>query len=91
MAPLLEQPDIEATRIVWESELEGSARELLNAAEGETAGKVPKLDMAKQFLADILASAMASGDGNRDIGAGRKCVLGVSPAGLQRNGNSKIP
>jgi hypothetical protein len=34
---LLEQPDIEATRIVWEHELEGTAIELMNAAEGETA------------------------------------------------------
>ncbi len=33
-APLLEQPDIEATRIVWELPLEGTARELLADAEG---------------------------------------------------------
>jgi hypothetical protein len=32
--PLLERPDIDATRIVWEQPLEGTARELLNAAEG---------------------------------------------------------
>jgi hypothetical protein len=57
MARLHEQPDIEATRIVWEHALEGTARELLNAAEGETA-KVSKFDEAKQFLADVLASAM---------------------------------
>jgi putative DNA primase/helicase len=56
--PLLEWPDIEATRIVWELPLEGTARELLNAAEGDgEAGKVPKLDMAKRFLRDILAGA----------------------------------
>src|SRR5215469_14964926 len=34
-APLLEHPDIEATRIVWELPLEGSARELLAKAENE--------------------------------------------------------
>jgi len=57
MATLIENPAIEATRIVWESELEGTAKELLNSAEGDQTGKVPKLGMAKQFLADILASA----------------------------------
>jgi putative DNA primase/helicase len=34
VATLHENPAIEATRIVWEHELEGTARELLNAAEG---------------------------------------------------------
>ena len=48
-APLLERPDIEATRIVWEMPLDGTAIELMNAAEGETA-KVSKLDEAKRFL-----------------------------------------
>ena len=42
-APLLERPDIEATRIVWELPLEGTAIELMNAAEGETV-EVSKLD-----------------------------------------------
>ena len=51
-APLHEQPDIEATRIVWEYPLEGSALELLNSAEGET---VSKLDEAKRFLRIALA------------------------------------
>jgi putative DNA primase/helicase len=54
MAPLLEQPDIEATRIVWEHELEGTAIELMNAAEGETA-KASKLDEAKRFLRAALS------------------------------------
>jgi putative DNA primase/helicase len=53
-APLIERPDIEATRIVWESPLEGSALELLNDAEGET-GKVSKLDEAKRFLRAALS------------------------------------
>ena len=38
-ATLHEQPDIEATRIVWEYPLEGSARELLAKAEGDQDGK----------------------------------------------------
>jgi putative DNA primase/helicase len=54
MAPLLERPDVEATRIVWELPLEGTAIELMNAAEGETA-KVSKLDEAKRFLRAALA------------------------------------
>ena len=57
MATLLENPAIEATRIVWENALEGTARELLNAAEVETAN-VSKFDEAKQFMADVLASTM---------------------------------
>jgi putative DNA primase/helicase len=72
MAPLLEQPDIEATRIVWEFPLEGSALELLNAAEGDQEGKVLKLEQAKRFLQatlatgrrpqkEILAAALAEG------------------------------
>jgi len=53
-APLLERPDIEATRIVWELPIEGTALELMNAAEGETA-KVTKLDEAKRFLREALS------------------------------------
>jgi hypothetical protein len=33
--PLLERPDIEATAIVWESAIEGTPLDLMNAAEGE--------------------------------------------------------
>ena len=54
-ANLYENPAIEATRIVWESPLEGSALELLNAAETEQDGNVPKLDQAKSFLRETLA------------------------------------
>lgn len=57
MAPLYEQPDVEATRIVWEYPLEGTARELLAAAEGEQEeSKAPKLDEAKRFLRAALAN-----------------------------------
>jgi hypothetical protein len=34
MAQLYERPDIEATRIVWEHAIEGTAAEIMNAAEG---------------------------------------------------------
>ncbi len=60
-APLLERPDIEATRIVWEFPLEGTALELMNTAEGETA-KVSKLDEAKQFLRAALAKGERPAD-----------------------------
>jgi putative DNA primase/helicase len=51
-APLYENPEIIATRIVWREEpLEGDARELLADAEGEDPnGKVSKVDQAKLFL-----------------------------------------
>jgi putative DNA primase/helicase len=52
-ATLHENPAIEATRIVWELPLEGTALELMNAAEGETS-KVSKLDEAKRFLREAL-------------------------------------
>jgi putative DNA primase/helicase len=55
-ATLHENPAIEATRIVWELPLEGTARELLNAAEGEM-GKVSKLDEAKSFLRAALSKS----------------------------------
>ena len=56
-ATLHEHPDIEATRIVWEYPLEGTARELLDAAEGDQDGKIPKLDQARRFIANFLANA----------------------------------
>lgn len=56
MAHLHEQPDVEATRIVWELPLEGTARNLLNSADGEQDGKITKLDEAKRFLRAALAN-----------------------------------
>jgi putative DNA primase/helicase len=58
-AYLQENPDIEATRIVWELPLEGTALELLNAAEGDSE-KVSKLDEAKRFLRAALAKGERS-------------------------------
>jgi putative DNA primase/helicase len=60
-ATLLERPDVEATRIVWELPLEGTAIELMNAAEGETV-KVSKLDEAKRFLKAALAKGERPAD-----------------------------
>lgn len=55
-APLYEHPDIEATRIVWEHALEGTARELLKNAEApDEIKKVPKTEEAKRFLRAALA------------------------------------
>jgi putative DNA primase/helicase len=57
MAHLLEQPDIEATRIVWELPLEGTARELLNEAEGlDEDDKTSKIAEAMVFLKTALAN-----------------------------------
>jgi putative DNA primase/helicase len=56
-APLLEYPDIEATRIVWEKAIEGAARVLLADAEPqEESGNEPKGTQAKRFLSTALAS-----------------------------------
>jgi putative DNA primase/helicase len=56
-APLNEHPDIQATRIVWELPLEGTARELLAEAEGQDAdARVTKLEQAKKFLKTALNS-----------------------------------
>ena len=55
-APLIERPDVEATRIVWESPLEGTARELLDQAEClDEANKTSKLAKAMAFLKDAMA------------------------------------
>jgi putative DNA primase/helicase len=58
-APLLEFPDIEATRIVWEKALEGTARDLLAEAEPETGDNHAKerpREKAEQFLKNALAN-----------------------------------
>jgi putative DNA primase/helicase len=56
-ARLYERPDIEATRIVWEHEIEGSARALLAEAESrdEDDGKAPKVAEAIIFIRSALA------------------------------------
>ena len=48
-APLLERPDIIATRIVWLESIEGSAKELLDAA-GPQEERKSKTEMAEGFL-----------------------------------------
>jgi putative DNA primase/helicase len=80
MATLHENPAIEATRIVWGLPLEGTARELLNAAEAKQDGKVPKLDQAKQLLRATLADAAQR---QTDIQAAAKAE-GISWATLKR-------
>jgi putative DNA primase/helicase len=56
MAPLLERPDVEATRIVWGLSLEGTAHELLNTAEGmDEDDKTSKVAEAMVFLKTALA------------------------------------
>jgi putative DNA primase/helicase len=78
-ATLHESPDIEATRIVWESPLEGSALELLNEAEGET-GKVSKLDEAKRFL----RAALSKGERPQKEVEAEALAQGIKAATLKR-------
>jgi putative DNA primase/helicase len=52
-APLMERPDIVATRIAWMDPLEGTARDLLDAAGPQTERK-SKVDDAEAFLKSII-------------------------------------
>jgi len=56
-APLMECPDIEATRIVWEEALEGTARALLAEAEPQDEdSKGAKQTQAERFITATLAA-----------------------------------
>jgi hypothetical protein len=76
---LHESPDIEATRIVWEHALDGTALELLNAAEGETA-KVSKFDEAKRFL----RAALSKGERPQKEVESEALAQGIKAATLKR-------
>jgi putative DNA primase/helicase len=54
-APLLERPDIIATRIVWLDPLDGTAKELLADAEGDDTKTNSKIEQAVLFLKAALA------------------------------------
>ena len=88
-APLLERPDIEATRIVWESPLEGTARELLSEAEGldDEEDKITKVAEAMQFLKtalekgerrarEIMGEAKAGGIAEKTLRRAAKGTIG---------------
>ena len=47
--------DIETTKTVWLGTIEGTARELLNEAENTEIGNGSALDLAKEFLIDLLS------------------------------------
>jgi putative DNA primase/helicase len=57
-APLLEHPDIEATRIIWDAPIIGNARELLAKAEAVDEQKMNEKKEAKavRLLTDMLAN-----------------------------------
>jgi hypothetical protein len=78
-APLLERPDVEATRIVWELPLEGTALDLMNAAEGE-ASKGSKLDEAKRFL----RAALSKGERSQKEIEAEALAQGISERTLRR-------
>jgi putative DNA primase/helicase len=95
-APLFEHPDIEATRIVWESPIEGTALELMNTAEGENLGeddKITKVAEALQFLKtalekgerlarEIMAEAKANGIAEKTLRRAAKGTTGKRQAAL---------
>ena len=47
--------NIETTKTVWLGTIEGTARELLNEAENIESGNGSRLDLAKEFLIDLLS------------------------------------
>jgi len=93
-APLLEQPDIEATRIVWELPLEGNARELLAEAESvDEDAKTSKESEAKVFLKtalrngerpqrEIMAEAKANGIAEKTLRRAAKGATGKRQTAL---------
>jgi putative DNA primase/helicase len=93
-ARLLEQPDIEATRIVWELPLEGTARELLAEAEClDEDPKASKVAEAKYFLKialekgerlqrEIMAEAEAAGISERTLRRAAKGMVGKRKAAM---------
>jgi putative DNA primase/helicase len=85
-APLMERPDIVATRIVWMDPLEGTARELLDAA-GPQPGK-SKTEDAEIFL----MAAIPIGDRKLQSEVEDEAKAnGISPATLRRaKGPAKV-
>jgi putative DNA primase/helicase len=91
-APLLERSDVEATRIVWESPLEGTARELLAEAEClDEDDNASKIAEAKYFLKialekgerrqrEIMAEAKAAGISERTLRRAAKGAVGKRKA-----------
>ena len=94
MKKLHEQPDIEATRIVWEHPLEGTARELLNDAEGlDEDDKTSKVAEAMVFLKttlkkgerlqrEIMAEAKSAGIAEKTLRRAAKATTGKRQAAL---------
>ena|SRR5438132_7771430 len=92
MATLHENPAIEATRIVWEKALEGTARELLATAEClDEDAKASKVAKAKYFLKialekgerpqrEIMAEAEAAGISETTLRRAAKGAVGKRKA-----------
>jgi hypothetical protein len=93
-ASLHENPAIEATRIVWESPLEGTARELLAEAEcHHDDDNISKVVEATQFLKtalekgerlqrEIMAEAKAAGIKEKTLRRAAKGAVGKRKAAL---------
>jgi putative DNA primase/helicase len=93
-AELYERPDLIATRIVWLDPLEGTARELLNAAEGlDEDDKTSKVAEAMVFLKaalekgerlqrEIMAEAKSAGIAEKTLRRAAKATTGKRQAAL---------
>lgn len=81
-APLLDQPEIKATRIVWGGPLIGEARELLAEAESAPGegDRTSQLTKAMQFL----QIALKDGERPRDEIVSAATVAGITEATLRR-------
>jgi putative DNA primase/helicase len=91
MATLHENPAIEATRIVWELPLEGTARELLaEAEEDEKTSKVAEatlflkiaLENGERLQREIMAEAKAAGIAEKTLRRAAKGTVGKRQSAL---------
>lgn len=72
---------IETTKTVWLGTIEGTAKELLNEAENTENGNSSTVDMAREFLIDLLSSVESMP--SKEVQAQAKDA-GFSPASIRR-------
>ena len=73
--------NIETTKTVWLGTIEGTAKELLGEAEGGENGNSTAVDMAKEFLIDLLSSVESMP--SKEVQSQAKDA-GFSPASIRR-------
>ena len=84
-APLLEFPDIEATRIVWENPIEGNARVLL--ADAEPVTESTNKDRPRVKAAAFLNEALAKGERPQTEIEAEANLAGISWSTIKRASN----